>query len=193
MKIFSPMYDKVLHWSAHPYAVRYLAGISFLESIIFPIPVDVMLAPMALSKPHRAWSLAAITTLASVAGGVVGFLLGYFAFDTLVAPMIEAAGYQDRYQQAVNWFTEHGFWVVFIAGFSPIPYKVFTVSAGALHMAILPFILASAVGRAGRFFLVAGLIYWGGEKMEKKLRSVIDILGWSVVGLLVIAYLVYVL
>ena len=193
MKIFSPMYDKVLKWSAHPYAVRYLAFISFLESIIFPIPVDVMLAPMALAKPHRAWSLAAITTLASVAGGVVGFLLGYFAFDLLVAPMIEAAGYQDRYEQAVNWFTEYGFWVVFIAGFSPIPYKVFTVSAGALHMAILPFILASAVGRAGRFFLVAGLIYWGGEKMEKKLRSVIDILGWTVVGLIVIAYLVYVL
>lgn len=193
MKIFSPMYDKVLKWSAHPLAVRYLAFISFLESIIFPIPVDVMLAPMALAKPHRAWSLAAITTLASVAGGVVGFLLGYFAFDLLVAPMIEAAGYQDRYEQAVNWFTEYGFWVVFIAGFSPIPYKVFTVSAGALHMAILPFILASAVGRAGRFFLVAGLIYWGGENMEKKLRSVIDILGWTVVGLIVIAYLVYVL
>lgn len=193
MKIFSPMYDVVLKWSAHPKAVRYLAFISFLESIIFPIPVDVMLAPMALAKPHRAWSLAAITTLASVAGGIVGFALGYFAFDMLVAPMIEAAGYQERYEQAVNWFTNYGFWVVFIAGFSPIPYKVFTVSAGALHMAILPFILASAVGRAGRFFLVAGLIYWGGEAMEKKLRSMIDLIGWIVVALIVVAYLVYVL
>ena len=75
MKIFSPMYDWVLKWSTHPLAVRYLALISFLESIIFPIPVDVMLAPMALAKPHRAWSLAAITTLASVAGGIVGFML----------------------------------------------------------------------------------------------------------------------
>lgn len=193
MKIFSSMYDWVLKWSTHPLAVRYLALISFLESIIFPIPVDVMLAPMALAKPHRAWSLAAITTLASVAGGIVGFMLGYFAFDLVVAPMIEAAGYQARYEQAIAWFTEYGFWVVFIAGFSPIPYKVFTVSAGALHMAILPFILASAVGRAGRFFLVAGLIYWGGEAMEKKLRSMIDIIGWTVLALIVIAYLVYVL
>ena len=193
MKIFSPMYDWVLKWSTHPLAVRYLALISFLESIIFPIPVDVMLAPMALAKPHRAWSLAAITTLASVAGGIVGFMLGYFAFDLVVAPMIEAAGYQARYEQAIAWFTEYGFWVVFIAGFSPIPYKVFTVSAGALHMAILPLILASAVGRAGRFFLVAGLIYWGGEAMEKKLRSMIDIIGWTVLALIIIAYLVYVL
>ena len=193
MKIFSPLYDKALQWSAHPKAVRYLAIISFLESVIFPIPVDVMLAPMCLAKPHRAWSLAAITSLASVIGGVFGFLLGYFAFDLVVAPAIEMLGYQDRYEQAVNWFQEYGFWVVFIAGFSPIPYKVFTVSAGALHMAILPFILASAVGRSARFFLVAGLIYWGGEAMEKKLRQTIDLLGWTVVAVLVIAYLIYVL
>ena len=193
MKIFSPMYDKVLKWSAHPKAVRYLAILSFSESVIFPIPPDVMLAPMALAKPHRAWSLAAITTLASVMGGIVGFALGYFAFDMVVAPMIEAGGYQERYEQAVSWFTTYGFWVVFIAGFSPIPYKVFTVSAGALHMAILPFILASAIGRAGRFFLVAGLIYWGGEAMEKKLRSMIDLIGWVTVALIIIAYLVYVL
>lgn len=193
MKIFSPLYDKAIRWSAHPLAVRYLAIISFLESVIFPIPVDVMLAPMCLAKPHRAWSLAAITSLASVVGGVFGFMLGYFAFDLIVAPMIELAGYQETYEKAVSWFQEYGFWVVFIAGFSPIPYKVFTVSAGALHMAILPFILASAVGRSARFFLVAGLIYWGGEAMEKKLRSIIDLLGWSVVGLLVIAYLIYVL
>ena len=193
MKIFSPLYDKALQWSAHPKAVRYLSIISFLESVIFPIPVDVMLAPMCLAKPHRAWSLAAITSLASVIGGVFGFLLGYFAFDLVVAPMLEVLGYQERYEQAVGWFQEYGFWVVFIAGFSPIPYKVFTVSAGALHMAILPFILASAVGRSARFFLVAGLIYWGGEAMEKKLRQTIDLLGWSVVAILVVAYLIYVL
>jgi len=192
MKIFSPLYDKALKWSAHPKAVRYLSIISFLESVIFPIPVDVMLAPMCLAKPHRAWSLAAITSLASVIGGVFGYLLGYFAFDLVVAPALEVLGYQERYAQAVVWFQEYGFWVVFIAGFSPIPYKVFTVSAGALHMAILPFILASAVGRSARFFLVAGLIYWGGEAMEKKLRQTIDLLGWSVVALIVIAYLIYV-
>lgn len=193
MKIFTRMYDMTLKWSAHPRAVRYLAVMSFLESVIFPIPVDVMLAPMTLAKPHRAWTFAGITSLASVIGGVFGFMLGYFAFDLVVAPLIEMAGYQSHYENAVSWFSEYGFWVVFIAGFSPIPYKVFTVSAGALHMAILPFILASAVGRSARFFLVAGLIYWGGETMERKLRSVIDVIGWTVVVLLVVAYLVYVL
>lgn len=193
MKVFSALYDKTLRWSAHPKAVRILAIMSFMESVIFPIPVDVMLAPMCLAKPHRAWSFAAITSLASVVGGIFGYMLGYFAFDLVVTPLIEMAGYTERYEQTVLWFKEYGFWVVFLAGFSPIPYKIFTVSAGALHMAILPFILASAVGRSARFFLVAGLIYWGGEKMEKKLREVIDLIGWSVIGLLVIAYLIYAL
>jgi membrane protein YqaA with SNARE-associated domain len=136
--------------------------------------------------------LAGITSLASIVGGVFGYALGFFAFDWLVLPMLEVAGYTERYEQAVAWFTEYGFWVVFIAGFSPIPYKVFTVTAGALHMALLPFILASAVGRSARFFLVAGLIYWGGESMEKKLRSIIDQIGWATVAMLLIAYLVYV-
>jgi membrane protein YqaA with SNARE-associated domain len=192
MKIFTAMYDMALRWSVHPKAVRMLATISFLESVIFPIPVDVMLAPMCLAKPHKAWTLAGITSLASIVGGVFGYALGFFAFDWLVLPMLEVAGYTERYEQAVAWFTEYGFWVVFIAGFSPIPYKVFTVTAGALHMALLPFILASAVGRSARFFLVAGLIYWGGESMEKKLRSIIDQIGWATVAMLLIAYLVYV-
>lgn len=191
MKIFTVLYDRVLEWSRHRHASRYLVIMSFLESVIFPIPVDVMLAPMTMAKREKAWFYAAITSLASVAGGVFGYLLGYFAFDALVQPLIHAAGYMERYEQVVEWFKEYGFWVVFIAGFSPIPYKVFTVSAGMLHMAILPFILASTVGRSARFFLVSGLIYWGGEKMEKKLREYIDVLGWMVIAILVILYFIY--
>jgi len=191
MKIFTVMYDKVLIWARHKHASRYLIVMSFSESIFFPIPVDVMLAPMTLAKPERAWFYAAITSLASVTGGVFGYLLGYFAFDSLVEPMINAAGYTERYLQVVEWFKEYGFWVVFLAGFSPIPYKVFTVSAGMLHMAILPFLLASAIGRSARFFLVSGLIYWGGEAMEHKLREYIDLLGWLVVVLAILLYFLY--
>ena len=191
MKIFTALYDRVLVWSRHRLASRYLIIMSFSESIFFPIPVDVMLAPMTLAKPEKAWFYAAITSLASVTGGLVGYLLGYFAFDGLVEPMINAAGYSERYLQVVEWFNEYGFWVVFLAGFSPIPYKVFTVSAGALHMAILPFLLASAIGRSARFFLVAGLIYWGGDAMERKLREYVDLLGWLVISLVVILYFIY--
>lgn len=191
MKIFTALYDRVLVWSRHRLASRYLIVMSFTESIFFPIPVDIMLAPMTLARPEKAWFYAAITSLASVTGGIFGYLLGYFAFESIVLPMIQAAGYMDKYDFVVEWFEQYGFWVVFLAGFSPIPYKLFTVSAGALHMAILPFILASAIGRSARFFLVAGLIYWGGETMERKLREYIDLLGWIVVSLVVILYLVY--
>lgn len=192
MKIFTVLYDKVLIWSRHKYAARYLVLMSFCESIFFPVPVDVMLAPMTLAKPEKAWYYAAITSLASVMGGLLGYLLGYFAFESIVEPMIQAAGYTERYLEVIEWFKEYGFLVVFLAGFSPIPYKVFTVSAGVLHMAILPFILASTIGRSARFFLVAGLIYWGGETMERKLRKYIDILGWIVVSLVIIVYLIYI-
>ncbi len=191
MKIFSPFYDQVLVWSRHRLATRYLVIMSCIESIFFPIPVDVMLAPMTLARPEKAWFYAAITSLSSVIGGLIGFYLGYYAFDNLVEPMIAAAGYTERYLQVVEWFRQYGFWVVFIAGFSPIPYKVFTLSAGALHMAILPFLLASTVGRSARFFLVCSLIYWGGKPMEEKLRANIDLLGWIAVALVIILYFIY--
>ena len=150
-----------------------------------------MLAPMCLARPEKSWFYATITSIASVTGGLLGYLLGYFAFEGLVEPMITAAGYTERYLQVVEWFKEYGFWVVFVAGFSPIPYKVFTVSAGVLHMAILPFILASTIGRSARFFLVAGLIRWGGKAMEQKLREYIDILGWLVIALVGLLYFIY--
>ncbi len=191
MKIFTNLYDRVLIWARHPKASLYLVIMSFCESVFFPIPVDVMLAPMALAKPEKAWFYASITALASIIGGIFGYMLGYFAFEGLVQPLISAAGYTDRYLQVVEWFKEYGFWVVFLAGFSPIPYKIFTVSAGMLQMAILPFILASAVGRSARFFIVAGLMYWGGEKMEHKLREYIDIIGWIVIVLVIVLYFAF--
>ncbi len=191
MKIFSALYERVLIWSRHRLATRYLVIMSVSESIFFPIPVDVMLAPMTLARPEKAWFYAAITSLASVTGGLIGYYLGYFAFDNLVEPMINAAGYTERYLQVVEWFKQYGFWVVFIAGFSPVPYKIFTVSAGALQMAVLPFLLASAVSRSARFFLVSGLIYWGGKSMEEKLRAHIDLLGWIVIALVVLMYFIY--
>ena len=191
MKIFSSLYEKVLVWSKHRLAVRYLAVMSFAESIIFPITVDVMLAPMTLARPEKAWFYAAVTSLASILGGIFGYLLGYFAFESMVLPFLESVGYMAQYEAALEWFKEYGFWVVFIAGFSPIPYKVFTVTAGALHMAILPFILASAVGRSARFYLVAGLVKWGGPTVEEKLKDYIDIIGWAVIVLLVIAYFIF--
>ncbi|GGA74879.1 hypothetical protein GCM10011369_15900 [Neiella marina] len=190
MKIFTGMYDWVMTKVQHRHAPTYLAALSFTESVIFPIPPDVMLAPMSLAQTAKAWRYATITTIASIIGGALGYLLGYLLFDPLVVPVIESMGKMDKFNLVVDWFEQYGVWVVFIAGFSPIPYKLFTVGAGVLSMAFLPFMLASAVGRGMRFFLVAGLMVWGGAAMEQKLRQYVEVLGWLVVALGVVLYLV---
>ncbi len=190
MKIFSALYDKCLQWAKHKYATYYLALLTFSESVFFPIPPDVMLAPMVISQPKRAWFLASITTISSVIGGIVGYMLGAFLYEPVVLPFIEMMNYQDKFASIVGYFDKYGVWVVFLAGFTPIPYKLFTVSAGMLSMTFWPFVIASTVGRGMRFFLVAGILYFGGERMEQKLRQYIDGIGWAVV-LLIIGYLIY--
>ena len=187
MRLFGPLYDRVLLWAAHHKARIYLGTLSFAESSFFPIPPDVMLAPMVLARPVDAWRLALLTTLTSVAGGLLGYLIGYFALD-LVEPWLVSAGYWEGYMQVREWFQVWGFWAVLAAGFSPVPYKLFTVAAGALAMFLPAFALASVVGRGGRFFLVAGLIRWGGAPMEAQLRRNVEFLGWLLVGLLLIAW-----
>ncbi len=189
MKIFSALYERVLGWSRHPHAPWYLGGLSFAESSFFPVPPDVMLAPMALAKPQQAWRLAMLTTLASVLGGILGYLIGVFAFD-YVTPWLQQMGYWSAYLKVNEWFGIWGFWAVFLAGFSPIPYKLFTISAGVMGMAFFPFLLASAIGRGGRFFLVAGLMRWGGEKMEQSLRLYIDRISWALVIVLLVLYFI---
>lgn len=190
MKLFQPCYDLALRWAKHPWAARYLAGLSFAESVIFPVPPDVMLAPMSLSSPNKAWHFAMITTIASILGGIAGYALGYLAFESWLQPIIESAGYTHKLETAMGWFEQYGVWIVFIAGFSPIPYKVFTISAGFLQMAFLPFLLASAIGRGARFYLVAGLMRWGGARMEQELRKYVEVIGWAVIILAVAAYLI---
>lgn len=189
MKIFSALYEWTLKWAEHQFAPRILAALSFAESVFFPIPPDVLLAPMVMAQREKAWRFATITTIASVLGGIVGYGLGYLMFEPWIQPLITEFGYQARFDKAMLWFSEWGVWVVFIAGFSPIPYKLFTVSAGFLSMAFLPFLIASAVGRGMRFFMVAGIIRWGGAAMEKKLKQWVDVLGWLVVIAIVVAYI----
>ena len=190
MKIFSALYEWTLRWAEHRLAPRILALLTFAESVFFPIPPDVLLAPMVLAKPEKAWYLASLTTTASVIGGIVGYSLGYLMFEPWIQPLIIEFGYQARFDTITQWFNQWGIWVVFLAGFTPIPYKLFTVSAGFLQMAFIPFLLASAIGRGMRFFLVSGLIKWGGAAMEKKLRQWIDVLGWAMVALIIIVYLI---
>lgn len=190
MKLFGAIYDKTMAWSRHKFATAWLSFVSFIEAIFFPIPPDVMLIPMSMSKPQQATRYAIFTTIASVLGGMVGYGIGYFAFDW-VQSLIMDWGMQAKFDQIMNWFETWGVAIVFLAGFSPIPYKLFTISAGVLQMAFFPFVLTAALSRFARFFLVAKLSAWGGEKYAEKIRRSIELIGWGTVALAVIAYTLY--
>jgi membrane protein YqaA with SNARE-associated domain len=178
----------MLAWSTHPRAHWLLGAVSFAESSFFPLPPDLLLGPMVLARPRRAWRLAAWTTFTSVLGGVAGFAIGACALDA-VHPLLQERGYGQAYLQAKAWFATWGAGAVLIAGFSPIPYKVFAIAAGGLSMSLPFFVLASLLGRGGRFFLVAGLVASGGPRMEEALRRHVDAVGWSLAALGVAAYL----
>ena len=189
MRPFSFLYRKVMSWARHRHAPRYLFALSFAESSFFPVPPDVMLAPMALGRPDKGWRFALICTVGSALGGLLGYAIGLFAIEA-IQPWLLKAGYEQAYERAHQWFAAWGFWAIFIAGFSPIPYKIFTIAAGAMGMALLPFTVASLVGRGARFYLVTGLMLWGGERMERQLQRYIEVLGWAVVVIAAVAYLI---
>lgn len=188
--LFAGLYRRCMSWAAHPHAERYLAGVSVIESIFFPVPTAFMLIPMVVARPDKAMRLASLATVTSVLGGMLGFLLGFLAI-TAIEPWIQQLGWWEKYQIAQQWFGDYGVWAVVIAGFSPIPFKLFTVSAGALSMAFVPFVLAALLGRAAHFFLIALLMAWAGPKMEPVVRRYIEWLGWAVIIIAIIAYVIH--
>ncbi|WGE58568.1 YqaA family protein [Actinobacillus equuli] len=190
MKLFGTIYDKTMEWSKHRFAAFWLSFVSFIEAIFFPIPPDVMLIPMSMSKPQNATKYAIYTTVASVLGGIIGYYIGLYAFDW-VQGIIADWGMQANFNKAKSWFETWGVAVVFLAGFSPIPYKVFTICAGVMQMAFFPFVVTAAISRFARFILVAKLSAWGGEKYAEKIRRSIELIGWGTIALAVVAYLAY--
>ncbi|GJL80967.1 MAG: hypothetical protein DHS20C01_06010 [marine bacterium B5-7] len=187
--IFSSLYDRVMRWSQHRHARYYLGAVSAMESSFFPVPTAFMLAPMCLARRDRAWSYALNATLTSVLGGIVGYLIGMFFFDAVGQQIIDFYDAHGKFNTAMRWFSEYGVWVVFIAGFSPIPYKLFTITSGLLGLAFGPFVLASLVGRAGQFFLIAALVVFGGDRLAGSIRNYVEWIGWGVIVLAIAAFL----
>ncbi len=183
--MFASLYDHVIEWSRYRHAERYLGVLSFAESSFFPIPVDVMLAPMCLADREKAWRYASIATVFSVIGGVAGYVIGVVGFEML-EPWLAESNYWAAYETSREWFDRYGVWVIFVAGFSPIPYKVFTVAAGVAAINLPLFVVASVIGRGARFFLVASLIVWGGDRLETTLQKHVERIGWAVVALVVV-------
>jgi membrane protein YqaA with SNARE-associated domain len=190
MKIFSYLYNKTIHWSSHQRAPYYLAGISFAESSFFPIPPDFMLMSMGLATPKRALYYALITTLFSVLGGLFGYVIGLYFIKWLL-PYILSSSYADSYIQVKTWFEEGGIWMVILAGFTPFPYKIFTITAGAMHMALFPFTIGSIIGRGVRFFLVAGILYFAGSKIHAQITTYVDHLGWVILAISVVLFILF--
>jgi len=160
------LYDKTLVWASHRHAVWILALVAFAESSFFVIPPDVLLIPMVLAARPKWFRYALICTLASVAGGIFGYFIGASLFDEVGRPILEMYHATAKFDMVRAAYNENGVWIVFTAGFSPIPYKLFTIASGVTGMDPVSFALASVVGRGGRFFLVAVLLWKFGEPIR---------------------------
>lgn len=152
------LYASTLAAAEHPHALWLLAFVSFIESSVFPIPPDVMMIPMILAAPRRAWLIAGIATASSVAGALLGYGIGYFAYDQIGAPVLEALGKGDKMDAFNARFQDWGIWAVLIAGITPFPFKVITIMSGWSAFPLVPFVLGAIAARALRFFVVAALL-----------------------------------
>lgn len=160
------LYNWMLEASRHRNATYILGVVSFAESSFFPIPPDILLIPMILAERAKAWGLALLTTITSVLGGLLGYAIGYFLFDTIGEPMLGFYGYGQAFQDFAARYNSYGAWIVFIAGLTPFPFKVITIASGATALPIAVFLLASILARGLRFFAVAALLYWFGPPIR---------------------------
>ena len=199
MKIFGPIYERTLRWAKHRNATWLLAFLSFIEAIFFPIPPEVMLAPMCLAQPRRGFWFAGVSLAASMVGAVVGYYLGHFAFEAL-KPLLSSLHMLDRIEEGIAVVREKSanspwsvFWFLVLAGFSPIPMKVFTWASGIVGVPMLPFLASMFVGRGKRVFLIALAIRLGGERAERALHRYIEPVGWAALAILaaLVGYLVW--
>jgi membrane protein YqaA with SNARE-associated domain len=182
------MYDWVLHWSETPYGPWALLILAFMESSFFPIPPDVLLIALALGMPKRSFRFALMCTVGSVFGGMLGYFIGVSFFDLIGQRILEFYGALDKFAEVQKLYNQYGVWMVGIAGFTPIPYKVFTIASGVFRMEFVPFVLVSFFTRAARFFLVAGLIWKFGTTIKNFIDKYFDVLSIAFVIILLLGF-----
>jgi membrane protein YqaA with SNARE-associated domain len=188
------LYSRVLALAASRHAMWAMAAVSFAESSFFPLPPDILLIPMILARPRRAWLIAAVCTGASVLGGLVGYAIGYFLFDAVGRPVLEFYHAMDKYEALKAAFAQWGAWIIVLKGLTPIPFKLVTIASGVAQFDLAAFVLASLVSRSLRFFLLAALLWWFGdpvrEFIERRLMLVTSAFAAALVGgFLVLRYL----
>ncbi len=173
--ILHKTYNAMLVASAHRYALWFLFAVSFAESSFFPIPPDIMLIPMILATPSKAWRIAFLCTFASVLGGFLGYFIGVYLFELVAEPLLQFYGYLEKFKTFEGYYQQYGAWIVFGAGITPFPYKIITIASGAVHLNLAVFTIASILARGIRFYLIAWLLKRYGAPMKTFIEKN---LGW---------------
>lgn len=184
------LYDWVMHWAETPYGVPAIFLLAFAESSFFPVPPDVLLIALAMGMPSKALYFALVCSVGSILGGMFGYLIGFGFYETLGKPIVEFYQFGDKFEYIKNLYNTYAAWAVGIAGFTPIPYKVFTITAGVCQINFPIFVLASAVSRSARFFIVAGLIWIFGPQIKAFIDRYFNLLSVIFVALLILGFLV---
>ncbi|WP_456431794.1 YqaA family protein [Thermosulfuriphilus sp.] len=190
LKSLDSLKDWTLSFAESPRGTWALFFLAVAEASFFPIPPDVLLIALCLATPKRGFYLALICTLGSVLGGLAGYGLGAFFMETVGQPILSFYGLTAKFDLARTYFHQYDAWAVGVAGFTPLPYKLFTISAGAFKIDLLTFFLASVISRAGRFFLVAGMIFFFGQAVKDYIERYFNLLTAAFVGLLIVGFLV---
>lgn len=192
MTLFEPLYHRIMVWARHRHAPTLLTLFSTAEAVFFPVPPEVMLAPMCLAQPRSGFRFASLSLAGSMVGAVIGYTLGYYAYELLV-PLFDSLGWLERIDAQVTQLREivaqspwQAFWLLVLAGFTPIPLKIFTWAAGIVGVPFVPFLASMFIGRGKRVFLIALAIRLGGERAERMLAKYIEQIGWVVTGILVL-------
>ena len=183
------LYDKTMALAGHPQAIFLLGAVSFIEASFFPIPPDVMLIPMVLMNPSRAWLFALVATAFSVLGGIFGYLIGAFSYEHIAEPLLYSLGKEAEMVNFSNKYNEIGFWAVITAGISPIPYKVVTIMSGATNLNFAVFLGASIASRGLRFFVVAGLLHFYGHEIRDFIERYLNWVFMLFVILLIVGFI----
>ena len=173
------LYDWVLRLAKHRRAIPAMGVVSFCESSFFPIPPDVMLIPMVLANRSKAFTIAAVCTITSVLGGLLGYAIGYYFFETIGDWVIRTYGLQAGLEKFRDEFARWGIWVILIKGLTPIPYKLVTIASGAAHFDLFTFVWASIVTRGARFFIVAALLWKYGEPIQDFIEKRFTLVSWA--------------
>jgi membrane protein YqaA with SNARE-associated domain len=185
MKLIKRLYDWVLHWAETPYGIPALFILAFAESSFFPVPPDVLLIALAISIPKKSWKFAAICSVGSVLGGIVGYGIGLYGYEAIGQPIVNFYHGQPVMDKVQLWYEQYGFFGILIAAITPIPYKVFTIASGVFNFDFTSFVTASIIGRSTRFFVVAGLIWKFGPAIKSFIDKYFNLLMWAFMILLI--------